>query len=145
MKEKDFQSKFGKWIRENTDSLEIKPAVYELKFEKGKSFALDNVREHQVESLLAAKHTGLYHKISDLPVFHGSGTRFATKKPFDCFYVRGIAAYLVIGFYTPRQKIEAVFMDINRFIEAKEWYLKEGHKSIPKQHLKQMSNKFFRI
>ena len=145
MKEKDFQSKFGRWIRENTDSLEIKPAVYELKFEKGKSFAFDNVREHQIEALLSAKHTGLYHKIADQTIGKGGGYGMTLKKPFDCLYVRGIKAYLVIGFYTPRQKIESIFVDIDNFIRIKAWYTKEGHKSAPKQHWKQMSNKFFRI
>lgn len=146
MNEKIFQSKFGKWIRENVESLEIKPAVYELKLEKGQSFRFDNVREHQVEALRKAKYTGLYHKIADQTIGRGNKFGATLKKPFDCLFVKGIMAFVVIGFYTKGQKIESVFIDIDRFIEIKEYYLTEkNRKSVPKQHLKQLSNKFFRI
>ena len=145
MKEKDFQAKFGKWIKGNKESLEIKPAVYELKLEKGGSFAFDKVKEHQIVALMSAKHEGLYHKINDLPVYAGSMTRFASKKPFDCFFVRGIKAYIVIGFYTKGEKIESIFVDVDKFVEIKEFYLKERRKSIPKQYWKQLSNKYFKI
>ena len=145
MNEKIFQSKFGKWIRENKEALEILPAVYELKLEKGVSFAFDKVKEHQIKALLEAKHIGLYHKIADQTIGKGGKFGMTLKKPFDCFYVKGIKAFIVIGFYTPRQKVEAVFMDIDKFIETRKWYLDKGKKSAPKEHWKQMSNKFFRI
>jgi hypothetical protein len=145
MKEKDFQSKFGKWIKEHKETLDIIPAVYELKLEKGNSFAFDKVKEHQIKALLEAKHIGLYHKIADQTIGKGGKFGMTLKKPFDCFYVKGIKSFVVIGFYTPRQKIEAVFMDIDKFIETRKWYLDKGKKSAPKEHWKQMSNKFFRI
>ena len=145
MKEKDFQSKFGKWIKEHKEALDIIPAVYELKIEKGVSFAFDKVKEHQIKALLEAKHIGLYHKIADQTIGKGGKFGMTLKKPFDCFYVKGIKSFVVIGFYTPRQKIEAVFMDIDKFIETRKWYLDKGKKSAPKEHWKQMSNKFFRI
>ncbi|KUK98883.1 MAG: hypothetical protein XE08_0353 [Parcubacteria bacterium 32_520] len=145
MKERDFQAKFGRWIRENQENLEIKPAVYELKIEKGKSFAFDKVKEHQIKALLDAKHNGIYYKINDLPVYTGSKTRFSSLKPFDCFYLKGIRAYIVIGFYTPRKKIEAVFIDIDKFLEIREFYLNKGRKSIKKEDWKQSSNKFFKV
>jgi len=145
MVEKDFQSKFGKWLKEKEESNPIKPGVYELKLEKGKSFAFGNVREDQIKSLLSAKYTGLYHKINDLPVYYGSKTRFASSKPFDCFYVKGIKAYLVIGFYTPRKKIETCIIDIDKFIEIKDFYSKDNKKSVKKEYLIAQSDNFYLI
>jgi len=144
MVEKDFQSKFGKWIREHKDNLEIRPAVYELKLAKGGSFAFDKVKDHQVKALSEAKHEGLYHKIADQTIGKGGKFGMTLKKPFDCLYIKQ-SAYIVIGFYTPRQKIEAVFVDIDNFIKTRDYYLLKGRKSIKKEEWKQISNKFFRI
>lgn len=115
MKEANFQTKFGKWLKENWNST----AVFELKLEKGKSFAFDKLKEHQIKALRSASEKGLYHKINDLPVYNNSKTRFANPKPFDCFYIQSEYAYLVIGFYTPRKKIETLFIDIEDFIKAR--------------------------
>lgn len=145
MNEKTFQSKFGRWIKEHKDAIEIMPAVYELKLEKGKSFAFDKVKDHQIKALHDAKYGGLYHKINDLPVYSGSATRFASRKPFDCFFVRGMKAFVVIGFYTKQKKIESCFMDIDNFISLKKFYLERGRKSLKKEEFMNYSNKFFRI
>ena len=78
MKESNFQTEFGKRNRVH--------GVFELKFCKGKSFPFKNIEEHQEKALLAASKDGLYHKITDQPVFAGSGVRFTKLKPFDCFF-----------------------------------------------------------
>lgn len=116
LKEKDFQRLFGHWIKDNPLD---KSAVFELKIEKGKSFAFDKVNEHQINALLDAKYNGCYHKINDLPVYTGSYTRFANPKPFDCFFVKGIAAYVVIWFYKPRKKKVMLWIEIGKFVDLK--------------------------
>ena len=97
MKEHNLQSKFGVWLKINKME-----GVFELKLEKGKSFAFNKVKDHQVKALSEAKHYGLYHKINDLPVYAGSMTKFANPKPFDCLFIKQ-PAYIVIGFYKPRR------------------------------------------
>ena len=61
MKEKDFQTEFGKRNRIH--------GVFELKFCKGKSLPFKNLAEHQEKALLDASEDGLYHKITDQPVY----------------------------------------------------------------------------
>lgn len=94
-------------------------SVYELKISKQPRFLLSRVADHQIEGLLSANTTGLYHKIQDQPFGHG-GNRFYMKKPFDCFYLKDIRASVVIWFYTPRA--EKVFYDmrVQTFLEIKE-------------------------
>ena len=58
--EKEFQIKFGHWLKENW----TKTAAFELKLEKGGTFNVKQWVErygHQPRSLLAAKNNGLYH------------------------------------------------------------------------------------
>lgn len=127
MKESNLQSKFGIWLKINKME-----GVFELKLEKGKSFAFNKVKDHQVKALYEAKHEGLYHKINDLPVYSGSMTKFANPKPFDCFYIN-CPAYIVIGFYKPRQEIETYIVDIDRFIELRDITLEGGRKSLKQE------------
>lgn len=127
------QSKFGVWLK--TFQME---GVFELKLEKGKSFAFNKVKDHQVKALSEAKHYGLYHKINDLPVYAGSKTKFANPKPFDCLFIKQ-PAYIVIGFYKLRQKIETYIIDIDRFIEVRDATLEEGRKSLKKEEWELLS------
>ena len=127
------QSKFGVWLK--TFQME---GVFELKLEKGKSFAFNKVKDHQVKALSEAKHYGLYHKINDLPVYAGSMTKFANPKPFDCLFIKQ-PAYIVIGFYKLRQKIETYIIDIDRFIEVRDSTLEEGRKSLKKEEWELLS------
>ena len=101
MTEKNMQTIFGKYLQSNPPE---QTEVYELKFTKTKSLRWDSVKEHQVDGLLMASQTGLYHKISDSPIFSGMKTRFTASKPFDCVYFKNIKAYVVIWFYIPRSK-----------------------------------------
>ena len=108
MKERDFQTLFSK---RNTLT-----GVFELKFvneTKRKSLPFSDLKIHQEQSLVAA-HTGegLFHKISDQPIFAGNKTRFTRKKPFDCLYLKRIDAYVVIMWWLPREKKMVYYINI---------------------------------
>lgn len=110
MVERDFQTEFGKKNKE--------VGVFELKFCKGKSLPFSVLPEHQEEALFAASSgKGLYHKITDQPVFKGSKVRFTRKKPFDCFRLENIPAYVVIMFWVPRTKKNVYYIPIDSWVE----------------------------
>lgn len=118
MVEKNLQSIFSAWVKANREKFE-KTVVWELKLEKGTSFAFDRVADHQIEGLLESKHQGMYHKISDTPVSWGGQMRFTSKKPLDCMLVKNAEAYVVLCFYKPRQRKETLWIDIDRFLKVK--------------------------
>ena len=132
MKEKDFQRDFGKWITgimDNTASLAS--SVFELKICKGSSIRFDAVREHQVDALNKAKHGSLYHKLTDMPHFKGMTTRFDSKKPFDCFIMCKVNAWIVIWKYvrgTRKGQREMVFIDIDDWMEIRRQRTKKSIK-----------------
>ena len=110
MKERDFQTQFKKHNKIN--------GVFELKLAKGKSMPFSAVPEHQIKALCdVSLGDGLYHKISDSPIFSGSKTRFTKPKPFDCFFLRNIDAYLVVMFYVPRRKKMVYYIKIIEYID----------------------------
>ncbi len=111
MKESNFQTQFGK-----RNSIH---GVFELKFTKGKSIAFNALAEHQEKALLAVSGNGLYHKISDFPVFANSGVRFNRPKPFDCFYLSQTMAYVVVMFWIPRKKKNVYYIKIEDWIEMR--------------------------
>lgn len=115
MKEADFQRIFTKWVREHHDGIN---AVWELKLEKGSSFAFGKVADHQIDGLRTAKHKGIFHKISDAPFGH-SGFRFHRPKPFDCLFVK-CDAFIVICFYKPRRVKEMHWIDVDRFVKERD-------------------------
>ena len=121
MKESNFQSEFSK---RNTLA-----GVFELKLCKGTSLPFSSVAEHQEEALLAASWggKGLFHKISDSPIFSGHKTRFTRPKPFDCFFIRECPAYIVIMWWVPRKKKRAYYINIHEWMALKE---NTGRKSI---------------
>ena len=109
MKEKDIQRLFRK---KNTLF-----GVFELKLCKGKSIRWDAVMPHQVEALTAISgDSGFFHKLTDPPVFHGMQTRFNAKRPFDCFHLRNIPAYVVICWYVPRMRKTCYYIPIDVYI-----------------------------
>lgn len=110
MKERDFQTQFKKHNRIN--------GVFELKLCKGKSMPFSAVPEHQIKALCDISiGDGLYHKISDSPIFSGNKTRFTKPKPFDCFLLRNINAYLVVMFYVPRRRKMVYYIKITEYID----------------------------
>ncbi|MCK4499490.1 hypothetical protein KAU11_03285 [Candidatus Babeliales bacterium] len=115
MREKDFQTQFAK---KNTLS-----GVFELKFCKGTSLPFSSLAEHQEKALLAAtSKEGLFHKITDAPFFKDAHNkmRFTRPKPFDCFYLQYIPAYVVVMWWEPRKKKNVYYIPIYAWISMRE-------------------------
>jgi penicillin-binding protein-related factor A (putative recombinase) len=125
MKEANIQSMLAK---KNTVE-----GCFELKLCKTRSIRLDAVKPHQIEALLAVStDEGLYHKISDSPIFQGMKTRFTNTKPWDFFFLKNIPAYVIICYYIPRKQKRCYY------VEAAMWQsLCETHtrKSIREEEL----------
>lgn len=111
MTEANIQTLFGRYLQENWNTTN----VFELKLEKGASFRFDRLAEHQRKGLLDAEDNGLYHKISDSPIFSGNMTRFTHPKPFDCIYIKS-PAYVAICFYKPRKYKNLLLVPIKKFL-----------------------------
>lgn len=94
------QTLFGQHLTENPPK---NTEVYELKICKGSSLPFNAVKEHQIKGLQESQ-TGLYHKLTDFPMFAGSKMRFNRPKPFDCVAFNNAIGYVVVWFYQPRQK-----------------------------------------
>lgn len=120
MKEKGMQSVFKE---QNTimGVFELKLIKVKQEGEKFKPLPFDAVAEHQIDSLLACDgDAGLYHKISDSFVGDKSGERrFPSAKPFDCFFLRSIPAFVVIAYYIPRKLKEFHYIPIRVFVEER--------------------------
>lgn len=89
--EADFQTAFTKWLK----NIHKKTGVFELKFVKGNSLPFSSVQEHQLLALQSSNTGVLAYKIPD-------GT--IGQKPFDCFCMYAVPAYIVIRFEKPRCK-----------------------------------------
>lgn len=100
--EKDFQTEFCKWAKYNIKET----AAFELKFTRSLSLPFSDVQEHQINALYNAKHHYLIHKIPDA----------GYQNPFDCFFLKGCNAYVVIMF--TKQKT-FYLIDIDDFIQEK--------------------------
>lgn len=96
-----------------------KSEVWELKYTKGNSIPFDAVKEHQIDALLAAKWNGLYHKLTDPPIFPGMQTRFNAKRPFDCMFIKMVDAYVVLWYFKPRKPKVFIKIDIETFLAEK--------------------------
>jgi hypothetical protein len=116
MKEANLQTLFGKYLTEHPPST---TEVYELKICKGPSLPFDAVKDHQIKGLLEAQN-GLYHKITDFPMFAGSKSRFNRPKPFDCICFNNVIGYVVILFYQPRKKKIVYKTSVKNFLHLKE-------------------------
>ena len=100
MTEATMQTMFRKYLESNPPFL---PEVYELKLCKGTSLPFEAVKPHQVIALKQAT-TGLFHKLTEPPIFYNNTTRFNLPRPFDCMYLKGIKGYVIVWFYVPRTK-----------------------------------------
>ena len=85
--------------------------VFELKLCKDKRLNFKKLDRHQELSLLAVEGDGLTYKISDMS---------ADRKPFDCFRLANMPAYVVIVWYKPRRPKVAYYIRIKDFIELRE-------------------------
>jgi penicillin-binding protein-related factor A (putative recombinase) len=102
MREKDFQTKFNHWLTNRF----VGSGAFELKLTHEKSLPFSAVQEHQIHALNMAKYKSLVYKISD----SGIGT-----KPFDCFKLQGVPAFVVVMYYKRGQK-DFFMIDIDAFM-----------------------------
>lgn len=99
-REQHFQSEFNKFLRDTWK----KTGVFELKHTRGRDYLpFNEVQEHQIRALLIAKHGVLSYKISD---------EARGYKPFDCFCMAGVPAYVVIKYPSL-----FVMIDIDDFVK----------------------------
>lgn len=105
MKEKDFQIKFGHWVK----AFWKESGVFELKLAKGFLMPFDAVADHQIAALLATKKDSLFFKLPDC----------GYQNPFDCMFLKEISAYVVVMFYKPGQK-EFIMIDAEVFLLEKQ-------------------------
>ena|ERR1035437_6118350 len=113
MRESDMTTLFGKYIRSKKPLLS---GVFELKIVKKGALPFDALRPHQAEALTAVVEAGFYHKLIDPPVFADMQTRFNAPRPFDCFYLVGIQAFVVVWWYHERQPKKFIFIPIKKFL-----------------------------
>lgn len=116
MREFNFQTLWHQYLVDNPPDF---PEVYELKLVKKDAFPFASVKEHQVMGLLNARQ-GLFHKISDSPIFAGNQTRFTAPKPFDCMWLIGMSSFVVIMFYKPREHKTVFVVPIDHFISIRD-------------------------
>lgn len=108
---------FGKYMRAKKPS---NSAVFELKIVKNNhALPFDAVKPHQIKALLEVSESGFYHKITDPPVFANMQTRFNHPRPFDCMYLIGTEAFVVIWYYHERQPKKFIFIPISIFLIEK--------------------------
>lgn len=109
MKEKDFQVKFGHWVKANWYKYyHLNSAAFELKITKTNRFAFSQIEDHQIKNLQQVTLGNFFYKISDQSM---------GQKPFDCFTIWG-CAYVVVLFYKPRKKSLFYIIDIRDIIKA---------------------------
>jgi hypothetical protein len=129
MKERDFQNIFGK--------INTQWGVFELKLARGKSLRFDSLQPHQADALMnIGGRKGFYHKLSDPPVFSQMNTRFNSKRPFDCFHLKSIPAFVVIIFYTPRKRKTFYYIRISDFLAEQK---RSERKSITEERCKRIA------
>lgn len=133
MKEAHFQTLWHKYL---VDHQPESPEVYELKICKTSRFSFAAVKEHQLKGLKDAE-SGLFHKISDSPIFGGMKTRFTAKKPFDCLWIKA-TGYVCVLFYVPRKTKVVVKMSLYAFNFLQQIMLSQGKKSISLEELKNL-------
>lgn len=136
MTERELQSAFTRFVKDNRPNAS---AVFELKLAKGPSLAFNSLAPHQVSALLDAKtEQGVYYRIMDQPWMPDRKYSFQKPKPFDCFFVREVEAYVVVCFYKPRKRKEALFIHIDAWCkEVKD----SKRKSLTEARAREISSK----
>lgn len=81
--EKEFQREFGKWLKHNWTA----SSAFELKVVRTPNFYISHIKPHQITGLKVAKDSLLYWKIADSD---------SVSKPFDCFTLCRVKAYIVL-------------------------------------------------
>lgn len=131
------QSLFTAHVRSHLPS---QTEVYELKICKGSSMPFNQLQEHQEKALLQASQTGLFHKITDQPWIKDRPYTFTSKKPFDCFALVGVKAFVVVWYYHIRQAKVFIKIPIEEFIKERETC---GRKSLTEQRAMEIGRPLF--
>lgn len=105
--ERQMQSLFTKDIKSQLNTFKT-TAAWELKITKKPSLPFSRLEGHQEVALLKAKHSCVYHKISDQSLGF---------KPFDAFQICYSPAFVVVLFYTPRKPKIYYWIDIDDWVE----------------------------
>ena len=113
MKEANMQTLFGSYIKQHPPA---ESEAYELKICKGTSLPFSSVDTHQINALLAAETGALYHRITDQPWLPNRKYSYTLKKPFDCFVLRRVKAYVVVWFYIPRKSKVFIKIPIQKWV-----------------------------
>ena len=113
-----FQTLFKRWIQARWQG---GPAVFELKRTLTFRIPLSDVKGHQIEALSASHGKGLYYKIPD----DSYGL-----KPFDCFFLKDIEAYVVIAFGPTLKRFHLIPIDAWQKLCAE-----DGRKSVHEDDL----------
>lgn len=114
MRERDMQTLFGKYIQQNPPK---ESEVYELKFGAGTSIAFNSIKDHQRDALVNTQSNHLYHKITDQPWIEDRPWVYTIKKPFDCFCLVRVNAFVVVWFYKRLKPKVFIKIPILDFIE----------------------------
>lgn len=88
-REAAFQTKFNRWLKYEYKRKRVVSSAFELKSATSSALPFAEVRLHQKESLLAAKHSRMVYKIPDDSIGY---------KPFDCFVLDSSAAFIVVQY-----------------------------------------------
>lgn len=136
MKESNLQTLFGTWVALNPPE---RTTVWELKLSKDTSIPFDAVKKHQIKGTAdASVGRGLFHKISDAPIFQGNKMRFTKPKPFDALFIKNAEAYIVVCFYKLRQPKLCYFITPMRWEEARRG---SDRKSLTEKHARLIAHK----
>lgn len=111
----------------------INSEVFELKICKGTSLPFDALKEHQISALQDAQINGLFHKLTDPPIFYGGQMRFNVPRPFDCMYLKNVQAFVILWFYKPRTPKIFIKIPILAWLDLRD---KSDRKSITEQMAK---------
>jgi len=123
-KEKDFQLKFTRWAKANIQET----CAVELKLAKGVSLPFNSVADHQIINLLSAHRRTLVFKIPDVGY---------DLKPFDCFVLAQVKAYIAILFHVKRGDNEFYMIPIEDFVRFRD---NAARKSITKEEAKSIAS-----
>ena len=103
-REAQFQTKFNKWLRHEWVG---ESTAFELKvIKKGRALPFNAVKPHQLRALKACEGKFVY-KISDMD---------RVQKPFDCFIIKNVLAYIVIQWYSQNEK-KFYIISVDNFID----------------------------
>jgi hypothetical protein len=139
MRESIIQTCFGKYVNEHKE--EFNNSVFELKLVKGNTLPFSKIQPHQIKALTDACGDGLFHKLTDPPIFSSSKNRFNVKRPFDCIFIKGVDAYLVVLFYKPRRKKTFILVEVKVLTDMMGSFVVNGRRSIREDELVLISNR----